>query len=303
MSRASASVLLKRFALSAAALAAFWLLSCYAVAYQLTRRAAPRSVEVVPDLTWGKVEPVKLHTIDGEEIGAWYIASTTDRPTVVLLHGNGGQKSACLTEAEVLHASGYNVLLVSLRAHGESSGDCNDFGYSARHDVIAAVQWLEQRDDTEKIVVWGQSLGSAAACFACGELGDRVCGYILECPYRDLHAAVWNRLQARLPPVADRLAYFGMRIVSPLVLPDVDRISPYEAVGSMPRSMPVLFLAGSEDRRAPSADAAALCERVGDQAKLVTIEGAGHMQLAQKGAAIYWEAILGLLTKATSDHG
>src|SRR3982751_6648161 len=102
MSRTSACVLLKRLALSAAALLALWLLSCYAVAYQLTRRAAPRSVEVVPELTWGKVEPVQLRTVDGEEIGAWYIAGSAARPTVIVLHGNGGQKSASLSEAEVL---------------------------------------------------------------------------------------------------------------------------------------------------------------------------------------------------------
>jgi pimeloyl-ACP methyl ester carboxylesterase len=293
---------LKRLTLSAAALAALWLLSSYAVAYQLTRRSAPRCIEATPELAWGKLERVQLQTVDAEEIGAWYIGGRTDGPTVILLHGNGGQKSGCLSEAEFLHASGYNVLLVSLRAHGESSGDCNDFGYSARHDVVAAVQWLEQRDDAGPIVIWGQSLGSAAACFACEELGDRVCGYILECPYRDLHAAVWNRLQARLPPVADHLAYLGLQVVSPLVLADIDRISPCEAISGMPSDMPVLVLAGSEDRRAPVADAVTLCERAGDHAKLITIEGGGHLQLEQKDARIYWGAIFDLLAQAKSSH-
>jgi pimeloyl-ACP methyl ester carboxylesterase len=279
---------------------ALWLLASYAVAHQLTRRAAPRKVEALPELAWGTIESLQLRTVDSEEIGVWYIAGQADRPTLILLHGNGGQKAACLNEAEFLHAAGYSVLLVSLRAHGESSGDCNDFGYSARHDVVAAVQWLERRGDEQRIIIWGQSLGSAAACFACGELGDRVHGYILECPYRDLHAAVWNRLQARLPPVVDRLAYLGMRVVSPLVLPDVDRISPHEAIGGMPGSMPVLLLAGSEDRRAPPADAAALCERAGDRARLVAIEGAGHLQLQQTDATVYRESILDLLAKAES---
>lgn len=272
----------------------------YAVAYQLTRRSQPRDAEPVPALTWGTVEAVLLRTSDGEELGAWHLAGREDRPAVVLLHGNGGQKSACLKEAEFLAASGCSVLLVTLRAHGESSGESNDFGYSARHDVIAAVQWLADRHSQQPVVVWGQSLGAAAACFAAEELGDRVQGYILECVYRDLHSAVWNRLHARLPPVADRLAYAGMLAVSPLVLADVDRISPCQAIAAMPPDVPVLLLAGSEDSRAPVSDAAAICQRVPGQAKLVVIEGAGHLHLEQAQPTLYRESILELLESANA---
>lgn len=285
-----------------AALAALWLLSSYAVAYQLTRRAAPRLAEPIPELSWGQIERLSLQTDDGQELGAWYMAGDPGRATVVLLHGNGGQKSACLDEAEILHEVGCPVLLVSLRAHGESSGDCNDFGYSARRDVIAAVKYLKDREESGPIVVWGQSLGSAAACFACGDLGMRVSGYILECPYRDLHAATWNRLHARLPPGADWLAYYGLRIVAPLVLADVDRISPCEAIRQMPASMPVLLLMGSEDLRAPPRDAAALCEHAGCRPNLVTISGGGHLQLQQSDPVRYRQAVLALLDRAVSQR-
>jgi len=32
--------------------------------------------------------------------------------------------------------------MISLRAHGDSTGDFNDVGYSARHDVVVAVEFL-----------------------------------------------------------------------------------------------------------------------------------------------------------------
>ena len=43
-----------------------------------------------------------------------------------------------------LALSGYPILMISLRAHGDSTGEFNDIGYGA-HDVVAAVEFLERR--------------------------------------------------------------------------------------------------------------------------------------------------------------
>jgi uncharacterized protein len=123
--------------------------------------------------------------------------------------------------------------MISFRAHGDSTGEINDIGYSARHDVIAAVAFLEQRRPGKPILVHGTSLGSAAAAFASGELAGRVRGYVLECPYRDVKSAVWNRTREYLPPVLDVIAYAGLRLVAPLVLPDLDQMAPVFAVGGV----------------------------------------------------------------------
>ncbi len=85
-----------------------------------------------------------------------------------------------------------------MRAHGDSSGEFNDIGYSARLDVVAAVEFLERRRPARPILIHGTSLGAAAATFAAEELGHRVHGYVLECPYRDLRTAVWNRAEKAL---------------------------------------------------------------------------------------------------------
>src|SRR5262249_52034256 len=154
-------------------------------------------------------------------------------------------------------------LLVSLRAHGDSTGEVNDFGYGARHDVTAAVAWAEKNHPHRPIIVWGRSLGSAAALFAAGDLGHRVRGYVLECPYRDLRTAVRTRTRLRLPPVAADVAYLGLVTTAPLVLPDADRISPLEAAGEVPEGMPVLILAGGKDRRARPEEAEAIRDRIG----------------------------------------
>jgi alpha-beta hydrolase superfamily lysophospholipase len=274
-----------------------WLAVSYAVAHRLTRRAGPLSPEPVPAVAWGTAEPLNLNTSDGQALGAWFFPGRADRPAVILLHGNGASRTATLPQAELLASAGYPVLAVTLRAHGDSTGDVNDFGLSARSDVVAAVEWVEARRPGTAVVVWGRSLGSAAALFAAAELGPRVSGYVLECPYRDLRTAVRNRLRTRLPWGFSHVAYAGLRLMAPLVLPDFARISPLQAAPGVPRETPVLVLAGSADARATPEEAREIADRLGPRTELVVIEGGDHLQLEKPDPGRYRATILGFLAK------
>jgi pimeloyl-ACP methyl ester carboxylesterase len=277
----------------------FWLFASWLVADQMTRRAGPLRVEPLPAIAWGTIREVRLSTRDGQELGAWFIAGRGDEPTVLLLHGNSGTRADCLDQAEWLVAAGHPALLVTLRAHGDSSGDRNDFGYSARHDVIAAVVWLEQ-NCTRPPVIWGRSLGAAAGLFAAGELENRVGGYILECPYRDLRTAVRNRTRTHLDPPLDGIAYAGLSLTAPLVLDDVDRISPYDAAAGISRSVPVLILAGGNDSRATPAEAIAIGERIGARAEVIVFDGAEHLGLHRTDPERYRKVALRFLAACPS---
>src|SRR4051812_42799932 len=83
-----------------------WFGGSYLVAYRLVHRAQPRMVEAIPTIAWGEIEPVVLSTSDGEQLGAWFIEGATDQPIVLLLHGNGGRKASCLSQAEHVAARG-----------------------------------------------------------------------------------------------------------------------------------------------------------------------------------------------------
>ena len=274
-----------------------WLLSSYGVAYWGTRRSRPPFHEPIPAITWGKIESFRITTDDREELGAWFIDGNADRPVILLLHGNGGRRHDCLKQAEFLAHSGFTTMMISLRAHGDSTGTVNDLGFSARQDVMAAVRWLKEKCPERPIAVWGSSLGAAAAIFAAKDLGSQVSGYILECPYQDLHTAVRNRTEIYLPPLLDRVAYVGLRIVSPLVLPNADQISPFEAITSMPEEIPVLILAGGADRRARPEEANAIYRRIHSQANLVMFEDADHMKLLQTEPERYRQVVLAFLNK------
>jgi pimeloyl-ACP methyl ester carboxylesterase len=281
-----------------AGLAIAWFAASLWAARHFTSRRRPVFAEPIPQIGWAKVEHQRLRTRDGQEIGTWFFRGAEDRPAVVLLHETGGCRSAALERAHKLCAERYPVLAVSLRAHGDSSGDVSDFGYSARHDVLAAVEWLEWRRPRKGIVLFGSSLGAAAAVLSADELGCRVGGYILECPYRDLPSAVRHRTRMYLPWGVEWVAYQGLRLAAPLVLADVEKISPLAEISHIPASVPLLILAGDQDRHAPLEDAEALGERVRGNGRLVVFAGAGHMNLDRSDPTLFWQSVLSFLDQA-----
>jgi fermentation-respiration switch protein FrsA (DUF1100 family) len=211
---------------------------------------------------------------------------------VLELHGNGGSRRSRLGAASNVRERGCAVLLVTLRAHGDSSGERVDFGWSSREDVLAAVAWLERRRPGREILIHGASLGAAAAVFAARDLGERVSGYALECLYRDLDSAARRRCELHLPPVLDALAWHGLRTAAALRWPEYSSVAPIEAIASIPESVPVLLLAGGEDLHAPLADSQALHDRIATHARLTTIAGAPHDRLQASNPAAYRTAVL-----------
>ena len=291
---------IRRLILAGAVLCTAWLLVSSAVAYRLTRRHDPRFVEPAPGPGWERLESHRIATRDGEQIGAWFADGRDDAPSVLVLHGHKGRRRNSLGRAEILAKQGYAVMMVTLRAHGDSTGHYDDVGFGARHDVVAAVDFLEARRPGRPVIVDGNSMGAAAAVFAARELGHRVRGYILESPYQNLKTAVWNRTELALPPVLNLAAYAGLNLVSPLLLPHLDEISPLKAIVGIPGDVPVLILAGESDRLARPAEARALHGRVASHGRLVFFPGAEHGDLHRSAPELYTQTILEFCRKVSS---
>jgi len=229
-----------------------------------------------------------LETPDGQQLGAWFVRGDPQKGCVLLLHGNGSSRRQMLPLLQQLAEAHFTVLAISLRAHGDSTGEINDFGWSARHDVTAAVDFLRKECPQRPIYVVGRSLGAAAAIFAAGELKGHVAGYFLEQPYKDIKSAAWNRLQHYLPPVLDWIAYGGLRLWAPVFVPvAADQLSPYDHIQDIPESVPVVIVTGSADRHAHLDEVTAMYRRIESHAKLVVFDGAEHVDLDRADPELY----------------
>jgi pimeloyl-ACP methyl ester carboxylesterase len=271
---------------------ACWLgFSAWLARFYVTRPVAPYP-EPVPKLDWATIEEARLTAADGEHVGFWFLpapakAAPDDAPTVLCLHGHTGDRGWMLPVLKVFHDAGFPTAAISFRAHGDSTGDYNDIGYGGRLDVIAAVAEIARRRPGKPIVVQGSSLGAAAAIYAAGDLGPRVCGYILECPFRDITTAVENRLRLSLPWGARQVVSEGLRLLAPVMIPTLKQMSPINAIGAIPADVPVLMIAGGRDPLATPAEARELHATIPGHSELVFFEDAGHVLYAHHDPARY----------------
>ncbi len=253
-----------------------WLVVSYLGVRHYVKRPMPMFKEWVPKPYADSFEALRLHTRDGQEIGAWFVEGKADVPIVIILHGKGGCRSAAMGDIDFWREMGCAVMALSLRCYGDSTGEADDFGFSARYDVLAAVDWLEPRANGRPIVLNGRSMGAAAAVFAAKELDHRVHGYVLESLYSDLRTAARNRTRMHLPPVIEWIGFQGMVLTAPLLLPKADDIAPVRAIADIPADIPVLLLTGERDRHATSAESRLLFERVRSHGQLEVFGDGGH---------------------------
>ena len=112
---------------------------------------------------------------DDTQLAAWYIPHPDSGSAVLIAHGRDASKHLAITcklsaLGDALHDAGHAVLIIDLRAHGESEGERYSFGFYERRDVLGAVDWLLAKGFAPgKIGVLGLSLGGGAAIWATAE--------------------------------------------------------------------------------------------------------------------------------------
>lgn len=120
-----------------------------------------------------KYADAEFTTRDGVDLKGWYVPAAPGaaaKGTVVLIHGLNRSRVEMLPEAQFAHGLGYDVLLFDLRHQGASGGKFSSLGYWERLDAEAAVNYaLQKQDAPQPVVLWGVSMGAAAALMAAAE--------------------------------------------------------------------------------------------------------------------------------------
>ena len=124
-----------------------------------------------------RAEAISFRSLDGIELKGWWIPAQgspavghgTVLGTVVLAHGNGGNRSSMLARAAFLARNGYNAFPIDLRAHGESAGNYMTPGYLEALDILGAVEAAKRQGQKGKFVVLGHSYGARAALWAAAQ--------------------------------------------------------------------------------------------------------------------------------------
>ncbi len=140
-------------------------------------------------------EDVTLQTTDGVQLHGWYIPDQQSENVLLFFHGNAGNISHRRESIELFHRLGLNVFIIDYRGYGQSEGSPSEQGLY--RDANAAWRYLieEKGFDPENVIIFGRSLGGAAAAKLASGVQAR--GLILESTMssaRDFARAVFKIL-------------------------------------------------------------------------------------------------------------
>ncbi len=208
------------------------------------------------------VREASVNTADGLALLAWYLPPARDRPIIAYFHGNGGHIGYRAERLKRFASEGFGVLMAEYRGYGGNPGGPGEAGLVA--DGLAALDFLRrERVPGERIVLWGESLGSGVVVQLAAQ--RQAAALVLEAPF----TSVAEVAQSHYPflPAA--------RLVR-------DRFDSMAFIGRV--SAPVLVLHGGRDSVVPVRYGRALFEAARQPKEFWFAAEARHENLVHFGA-------------------
>ena len=198
--------------------------------------------------------------------------------TVVLLHGVRMDKRSLAGVGAALSDAGYRAVLVDLRGHGESSGRYLTYGGVETQDISMVLDALGSRGLTlGRVGVYGFSYGGAVALEASAR-DPRIEAVVAVAAFSTLRDVVDDYRRKYLPRPLNMIpsAWFQDAVdeAGRIAAFDPDGIAPLRAVGHS--SAALLLIHGTADTQVPLRHSQALLGAAHGNARLFTVEGAGH---------------------------
>ena len=188
------------------------------------------------------------------------------------------------------HEMGYNVLTPSLNGHAESESSLITMGWKDRLDVIDWINFIVENYPDCKIVLHGESMGSATTMMATGEdLPENVKVAVADCGF----TSVWD--------------IFDNKIRNNFKLPTFPFLNSFNTVNKMcsgfnfknassieqlkKSKTPTIFIHGDKDTFVPYEMLDRNYEACASEKEKVTIAGSTHARNSVVNPELYWSSV------------
>jgi fermentation-respiration switch protein FrsA (DUF1100 family) len=238
------------------------------------RRILFRPDRTAPDLARIAITGLRAMTVttsDGLSLLSWYMPPMREDGRVVLcLHGNAGHIGHRAYRLALFRELGWGALMLEYRGYGGNPGQPSEAGLVT--DARAGLSALSGMGFVpDRIVVWGESLGSGLAVRLAVE--QPVGAVVLEAPY----TSITDIARRRFPFVPVRWLL-------------LDRFDSSRIIAAV--RAPILVLHGARDQIVPIAMGRALHAVAPDPKELWISACSGHVDLIEGGAVAVAEAFV-----------
>ncbi len=232
----------------------------------------------------GTREDLSVTAPDGVVLRGWKVrAARPNGDWVLLLHGRSQNRLSMVSYAQFLLASGYSVVMMDARAHGESGGSIATYGHVERYDERAILDALTATEHPVQIFAMGESMGAAVALQSAA-LDPRIDAVVAEGAFRNLHEVMFDYAGLRMS------AFLGKTFFRPAVMLAVhetehqggfrcDDVSPESSVAL--RKFPVMLISGLSDHNVPKRHSQAIYQAAAGPKELWLVPKARHQKAMQ----------------------
>jgi pimeloyl-ACP methyl ester carboxylesterase len=203
-----------------------------------------------PETLGLQVTDVEFKSSDGILLKGWWSPGEASMPVIIFVHGLNRSRLELLEPGADANRRGYGVLLFDLRNHGQSNRAFTTIGVTESRDVCAASEFVKEKAGARPQFLLGVSMGASSAILAAKNCGG-IQGIVSDSSFLSFRETVGHHLNLffRLPsfPIANLIvAITGFRAGFKPDDGDVEA-----AVRQI--HVPILFIAGSADKRMPPA--------------------------------------------------
>jgi uncharacterized protein len=213
----------------------------------------------------------QLLTADGEELQAFLFKHPDEvrRPLILYFHGNAGNLYHRFEYVQRLYEMNQNILLVSYRGYGKSTGSPNEKGIYK--DGEAAVNFALNKlgYQESEIIIFGRSLGTTVA----------------------IHVSQHNFfkkviLVTPLTSGKDMATAMGLGIVKFMAGSSFNSLSKINNLKAN-----ILIIHGDKDELIPYAMSKKLLDTFTGSKQMITIKNGGHNNLQELDPELFWGGI------------
>lgn len=247
------------------------------------------------------LESVYVTARDGIRLHAYYLPAAEKSDRIVILHHGFTSKALDnVVHAKFFHDLGYEVLLLDLRAHGESEGKYVGFGILDRFDTQKWVAYVRERFGEEiKIVLHGTSMGGATVLMALGvpEIRETISAVIADCAYTSPAEIFAHVMKKNYHLSSFPIMQVNGLLTKHMVGYKFDEYSTKDAL-RVNKTVPVLFIHGAEDKFVPTDMSRENYEACISKKKLLVVDHAGHGSSVFENTKLYEDTEKAFLEEA-----